>query len=123
MVGVSPGSSEWFASYLCNREKCVKVNGVSTRYFPKSGKPERPVLAPTPFILYINGQPISLACSTSIFADDTPVSTPGNDPKTTGTRIAEEMAHVSEMHFGLQFNAKKSAQFIIETIGRSKTTA
>ena len=66
-------ASDWFSSYLSNREQFVSVNGqVSGKQAISCGVPQGSVLDPLLFLLYINDLPnASKFLSFYLFADDT----------------------------------------------------
>ena len=62
-----------FGSYLCDRKQCCNINGhVSSFQTIKYGVPQRSILGPLLFILYMNDLPSSLSNEhMTMYADDT----------------------------------------------------
>ena len=66
----------WFSSYLKNRRKLCRVNGVASNMGEIScGVPQGSCLGPLSFLIYINDLPFSLKNSdVTMYADDTSIS-------------------------------------------------
>jgi len=52
-------------------QSVVIKGNISTPCMVTSGVPQRSVLGPTLFLLYINGLPKALTCNVSLYTDDT----------------------------------------------------
>ena len=71
--GICAVSNDWFKSCLSNCNQYVSINGYGSGFSALNcGVPQRSVLGPLPFLLYINdlNQAIKL-CKVHHFADDT----------------------------------------------------
>jgi len=63
----------WFLAYVTNRSQFVSINGYNSSLLPvESGVPQRNILGPLLFIIYMNDIPSAVAHSkVFLFADDT----------------------------------------------------
>ena len=60
------------SSFLNNRQLRVVLDGNSSKEYPvNAGVPQRFILGPTLFLLYINNLPDDVICNIAIYADDT----------------------------------------------------
>ena len=70
--GISGQIFGLISSFLCNRQLQVVLDGKSSQEYPvNAGVPERSILVPTLFVLYINEIPDDVICNIAIYADDT----------------------------------------------------
>ena len=107
---------QWFTSFLTNREQRVRVDGcLSLPQAPKSGIPQRTVLGPILFLVYINDLPRSIPSECSIFADDTSMFKTGRNSQLLCSRISEDLSRATDWAtvWGMQFNAEKSEHLSI----------
>ena len=80
--GIQGITLDWFNFYLSNRKQFVLTNGIQSDILELSGYgvPQRSVLGPILFLLFINDIHNSLVIFiTKLFADDTNCFVSGND--------------------------------------------
>ena len=69
--GISGQIFGLISSFLSNRQLRVVLDGKSSQeYLVNPGVPQRSILGPTLFLLYINGLPDNVICNIAIYADD-----------------------------------------------------
>ena len=70
--GISGQISGFISSFLCNRRLRVVLDGKSSQEYPViAGVPQKFILGPTLFQLYIDDLPDDVICNIAIYADDT----------------------------------------------------
>ena len=71
-IGISGNLSNWFRDYLSERKQRVVINGFASDFKPVNvGLPQRSILSPLLFLIYINDIVRTLNCNVRLFADDT----------------------------------------------------
>ena len=70
--GISSQIFGFISSFLSNRRLQVVLDGKSSQEYPvNGGVPQRSILGPTLFLLYINDLPDDVICNIAIYADTT----------------------------------------------------
>ena len=70
--GITGNLLRWIAGFLSNRRQCVVLNGKKSSWQDvKSGVPQRSILGPLLFLVYVNDLPRSISSQVFLFADDT----------------------------------------------------
>ena len=116
--GVAGAALNGFASYLSNRQQCVKVNqSISSSLQIHAGVPQGAMFSPLLFIIYMND--ISRAApkgsSVNLFADDTSLYVNDTCPR----QLANELQHAADClsswftKWLLTVNPEKTAKMII----------
>ena len=103
-------------NFLANRQQCINVNGHKSPWkSPKSGIPQRTVLGPVLFLVFINDLPSVLKSFCSIFADDTTAYTIGKDVVSTCSNLSKDLDVASgwARTWGMLFNPEKSKHLAI----------
>ena len=75
-LGIGGSLLAWFRSYLSGRRHRAVIDNVSSDFIPvTSGVPQKSILGPLLFLLFINGMPNAISKETSLplFADDSKV--------------------------------------------------
>ena len=76
IYGANNLSLKWFGSYLTGRKQYVRINGCcSTSSQLLQEVPQRSILGPILFLLFVNDMPLSIRDSTlEVYVDDTTLS-------------------------------------------------
>ena len=79
-IGFSKHSVNWFWSYLINRTFLVNLgNTFSQPAFVSSGVPQRSIIGPLLFLIYINDMWQAVKCNLFLYADDICLACQHND--------------------------------------------
>ena len=108
----SKQATSWFASYLSDRDQCVKINAEqSTPQRSRMGIPQGSILGPLLFSLYINDLPSCCKDTTcQMYADDTIIYVSAVSPCKAAEILTREMEGVSQWlkRNNLTLNLKKT---------------
>ena len=96
--GIRGASLLWFKSYLYECKQFVHLNGIDSKVKTITcGLPQRSVLGPILFLLYINDLPnISKELKFYLFADDTNIFLESNDLKSLEKTMNKELLKLYE---------------------------
>ena len=84
-------------SFLKSRHQRVVVNGQSFKWSPiKAGVPQRSILGPLFFSVYINDLPNALLSSPKLFTDDTSISSVVKDHLNSSNKLNEDLSKISQ---------------------------
>ena len=105
-VGASPSAIQWFRSYLTSRYQVVTIGtAVSDRLQVVNGVPQRSILGPLLFSIYMNDLPsIPRYCSVQCYVDDTKLllSFQRQDQSQVVTEINRDLARICNWCFNNQ---------------------
>ena len=114
--GIRGTTKKWFASYLCNREQFVSVNGIdSIKKTIKYGVPQGSILGPLLFVIYINDLPnIFRLAKFILYADDANIIISGQSMHEIEQQLAELIPALTKWvgSNGLKLNLKKTNYMI-----------
>jgi len=94
--GIYGHAHQWFKSYLENRTQMCSINGSLSKSRSLScGVPQRTILGPLLFLLYINDLPNSLSnCEPRMYADDTHLTYAGDNAVNIQWRQNQDLENV-----------------------------
>ena len=116
--GISGDLLNILTDFLSNRKQRVVLNGqVSTWTSVNAGVPQRSILGPLLFLIYINDLSDNLSSNVKLFADDTSLFSVIHDINISAGELNEDLKKISEWAFQWKmiFNpdATKQAQEVI----------
>ena len=114
-IGVTGKVLNLLESYLSNRRQRVVIDGVySDQVSVTAGVPQGSRLGPLLFIIYINDILNGLECEGLLFADDTSLTTWGEDANITTAKINRDLDRIHEWSkiWKVTFNASKTKDMI-----------
>ena len=97
--GISGQIFGLISSFLSNRRLRVVLDGKSSQEYPVNASvPERSILGPTLFLIYINDLPDDVICNIAIYADDTTLYSKCNQ----AYDLWQQLELASELEFDLR---------------------
>ena len=114
-IGVTGTLLNLLESYLSNRKQRVVIDGIySDQVSVTSGIPQGSRLGPLLFIIYINDILNELECEGLLFADDTSLTTWGEDANITTAAISRDLQKILEWSkiWKVTFNESKTKDMI-----------
>lgn len=106
-LGINGNIYNWIEAFLTEREQCVSVNGVKSKWVKvKSGVPQGSVLGPILFTIFVNDLPDSVESICKIFADDTKIYSRAAKEENTLHRDLTRLEAWSKT-WKVEFNAEK----------------
>ena len=119
---MSTDATQWFKSYLGERQQCVKVNGEKSQLLTNNmGVPQGSILGPLLFTMYINDLPLNCpGVSCQMYADDTVIYAPAKTASKAAdhlTQALKRVTHWLEMSH-LTLNVKKTVSMCISIRNR-----
>ena len=117
LYGSSTSTLKWFKSYLSNRTQICKIERtMSRKHTIRCGVPQGSNLGPLLFLVYINDLPRCLSHSTtSMFADDTNLTTNGGSSDEVITKLNVDLERVHQWLLAnrVTLNKEKTEYMII----------
>ena len=112
-VGISEALLELIKSFLTNRFQRVVVNDQRSEWLPvKAGVPQRSILGPLFFLMYINNLSFDIISRVKLFAYDTSLFYIVHDPNTLANELNEDLQKISEWAYQwkMSFNPDQNKQ-------------
>ena len=111
------GAHAWLASYLCGRQQAVKCDdSLSARGPVKVGVPQRSILGPLLFSIFVNDLPnVVTHAQINMYADDTELHCCGEDLRNVQCDLQLDLCKVQDWLQAnrLQLNVSKSVIMLI----------
>lgn len=84
--------SDWFRSYLDNRQQVVDINGtISGKCTVTCGVPQGSLLGPLLFLIYSNDMKCAVSSKLLLYADDSVLLVSDKDPDLVAQKLSDEM--------------------------------
>jgi hypothetical protein len=94
-LGIRGVELEWFKNYLLDRKQFVFIDGKCSPLLSiLLGVPQGSILGPLLFLIYINDLPLASSLPSSLFADDTMLSSSGPDINQLAVSVNDEFQKV-----------------------------
>ena len=95
-TGIKGNRLCWIAYYLSSRKQRVDINSASSAQLTTSaGVPQRSVLGPLLFLIYVNDVTENLLCLTRLFADDSSLVFSASNPRDIESILNHDLALIS----------------------------
>ena len=110
-MGVNGNLLGLLRNYLSGRTQIVVVDGVKSDPQPvRAGVPQGSILGPLLFLVYVNDLPDCVSSNISLFADDTTLWTPVDDPVMAADLLNRDLARVHQWanKWRMKLNADKT---------------
>ena len=101
IIGFSDHTVKWFQSYLSNRKFTVNLENFFSEVSNIScGVPQRSILGPLLFLIYVNDMSIAVKCNLFLYADYTCLVFQGKNVKDIEKQLNEDLAHICDWFVG-----------------------
>jgi hypothetical protein len=110
-VGIIGPMLDWFRDYLSNRKQAVVIRGEKSEFKSiLSGVPQGSVLGPLLFLIYINDIVENIRSDIKLFADDTSLSLPHDNPAIQADILNQDLNTIVEWShkWKVDFNQTKT---------------
>ena len=121
--GVSGNLLSLTKNFLIGRKQRTVLNGKSSSWGDISaGVPQRSILGPSFFLVYINDLTENLKCNVQLFADDTSLFTVAQDPISAANDMNHDLELISQWahDWRMTFNPDPQKQAVELTFSRRK---
>ena len=99
--GINGKLLEWLLNYLSNRrQKVILPGGQSNAQYINVGVPQRPILGPLLFLVFINDFVENIESAINLFADDTSLSLIIRNPNDAGQILQRDIEKKKKKKLG-----------------------